>query len=64
MQQALEINLSGNYDIKGVDGMTLHTILVALGDAEGMYKKAGMTGLAENAAGAYKNLLSGVLVSK
>jgi hypothetical protein len=60
----MTINLNNQYDLKGVDGMTLHTILTALADAERMYKKAGMTGLAENAAQAYKSLLSSTASSK
>jgi hypothetical protein len=60
----MTINLNSQYDLKGVDGMTLHTILTALTDAERMYKKAGMSGLADNAAQAHKSLLSLTELSK
>jgi hypothetical protein len=60
----MTINLNNQYELKGVDGMTLHTILTALADAERMYEKAGMSGLAENAAQAYKSLLSLAELSK
>jgi len=51
------IQLSKQYDIKGIDGMTLHTILTALADAQRMYAKAGMTGMAENAKNAHQTIL-------
>jgi hypothetical protein len=54
----MTISLSNKYDIKDVEGMTLHVILSALADSERIYKKAGMTGMAFNAAQAYKTLLS------
>lgn len=44
--------------------MTMHTLLTALADAERMYKKAGMTGLAENSANAYKVILVSIGDSK
>jgi len=40
--ESVEINLSGKYNITNIDGMTVHTLLTALADAERMYKKAGM----------------------
>jgi hypothetical protein len=58
--ESIEINLSENYDLTNIDGMTIHTLLTALADAERMYKKAGMTGLAENAANAYKLILTSI----
>jgi len=40
--------------------MTIHTLLSTLADAERMYKKVGMVGLAENAANAYKLILASI----
>jgi hypothetical protein len=57
---SIEINLSEKYDLTGIDGMTIHTLLTALADAERMYKKVGMAGLAENAANAYKMILASI----
>jgi len=59
--ESIGINLSAKYDITDIDGMTIHTLLTALADAERMYKKAGMTGLAENAANAYKLILASII---
>jgi hypothetical protein len=56
--KSMTIQLSKKYDVRGIEGMTLHTILGALADAERMYKKAGLTGMAENAAKAYDVLLT------
>ena len=44
-----------------VDGKTIHNILSALMDAERVYRKAGYTGMAENAIKAHQaisNLIS------
>jgi hypothetical protein len=60
----MTINLSNKYNLKDLDGMTLHTILTALADAQRMYKKAGLSGLADNATQAYKSLLSLTELSK
>jgi hypothetical protein len=58
--KSIKINLSEKYNLTNIEGMTIHTLLTALADAERMYKKAGMTGLAENAANAYKLILASV----
>jgi hypothetical protein len=58
--ESIEINLSGKYDLTDIDGMTIHTLLTSLADAERMYKKAGMAGLAENAANAYQLILASI----
>ena len=52
--ESVQINLSEKYNLTNIEGMTIHTLLTALADAERMYKKVGMTGLAENAANAHK----------
>ena len=57
---ATQINLSEKYNLTNIEGMTIHTLLIALADAERMYKKAGMTGLAENAANACKVILASI----
>lgn len=62
--ESVKINLSGKYNLTNIDGMTMHTLLTALADAERMYKKAGMTGLAENAANAYKRILASIRDSR
>ena len=54
----MTIQLSKKYDVRGVEGMTLHTILASLADAERMYRKAGLTGFAENAKQAHSTLLN------
>jgi hypothetical protein len=41
--------------------MTIQTLLTALSDAERMYKKVGMTGLAENAANAQKPIQASIV---
>jgi len=43
--ESVKISLSGKYNLANIDGMTIHTLLTALADAERMYKKVGMTGL-------------------
>ena len=58
--ESIEINLSGKYNLTNIDGMTIHTLLSTLADAERMYKKVGMVGLAENAANAYKLILASI----
>ena len=58
--ESIEINLSGKYNLTNIDGMTIHTILTALADAERTYKKHGLTGLAENAANTYKLVLTSI----
>jgi hypothetical protein len=62
--ESIEINLSEKYSLTNIDGMTIHTLLTALADAERMYKKVGMTGLAENAANAYKVILASIRDSR
>jgi hypothetical protein len=51
----LSLDLNKQYNV-GIDGMTLRTILKALADARRMYHRAGMTGMAEEAAAARKIL--------
>ena len=58
--ESIEINLSRKYNLTDIDGMTIHTLLTGLADAEKMYRKAGMAGLAENAANAYKLILASI----
>jgi len=58
--ESVQINLSEKYNLTNIQGMTIHTLLTALADAERMYKKVGMTGLAENAANAYKVILASI----
>jgi hypothetical protein len=58
--ESIEIKLSEKYNLTNIDGMTIHTLLTALADAERMYKKVRMTGLAENAANAYKVILASI----
>jgi hypothetical protein len=58
--ESIEIKLSKKYNLTNIDGMTIHTLLTALADAERMYTKVGMTGLAENAANAYKVILASI----
>ena len=58
--ESVTIKLSGKYNLTNIDGMTIHTILTALADAERTYKKHGLIGLAENAANAYKAILASV----
>ena len=53
--ESIKINLSGKYNLSNIEGLTIHTLLTALADAERMYKKFGMTGLAENAAKGAQN---------
>ena len=60
INESVQINLSEKYNLTNIDGMTIHTLLTALADAERMYKKVGMTGLAENAANAYKAILASI----
>jgi hypothetical protein len=62
--ESIQINLSEKYNLTNIDGMTTHTLLTALADAERMYKKVGMTGLAENAANAYKVILASIRDSR
>jgi hypothetical protein len=62
--ESVKINLSGKYNLTNIDGMTMHTLLTALAAAERMYKKAGMTGLAENSVNAYKVILISIGDSK
>ena len=62
--ESIEINLSEKYNLTNIEGMTIHTLLTALADAERMYKKVGMTGLAENAANAYKLILASIRDSR
>jgi hypothetical protein len=62
--ESIEINLSEKYNLTNIDGMTIHTLLTALADAERMYKKVGMTGLAENAANAHKLILVSIRNSR
>jgi hypothetical protein len=62
--ESVKINLSGKYHLTNIDGMTIHTLLTALADAERMYKKVEMTGLAENAANAYKVILNSIRDSR
>ena len=62
--ESIKINLSGKYNLSNIEGLTIHTLLTALADAERMYKKAGMTGLAENAANAYKVILASIRDSR
>jgi hypothetical protein len=58
--ESVTIKLSGKYNLSNIDGMTVHTILTALADAERTYKKSGFTGLAENCANAYKLILASI----
>ena len=58
--ESVKISLSQKYNLANIDGMTIHTLLTALADAERMYKKVGMTGLSENAANAYKAILASI----
>ena len=58
--ESVKISLSGKYNLTNIEGMTINTLLTALADAERMYKKVGMTGLAENAANAYKAILASI----
>jgi hypothetical protein len=58
--ESVAIKLSGKYNLTNIDGMTMHTLLTALADAERTYKKHGLTGLAENAANAYKLILGSI----
>ena len=58
--RSITIKLSAKYNLTNIDGMTMHTILTALGDAERTYKKHGLTGFAENAANAYKAILASI----
>jgi hypothetical protein len=51
-------------NLTNIQGMTIHTLLTALADAEKMYKKVGMAGLAENAANAYKVILASIRDSR
>ena len=62
--ESVKISLSRKYNLANIDGMTIHTLLTALADAERMYKKVGMTGLAENAANAYKAILASIRDSR
>ena len=62
--ESVQINLSEKYNLINIEGMTIHTLLTALADAERMYKKVGMTGLAENAANAYKVILASIRDSR
>jgi hypothetical protein len=62
--EPVTIRLSGKYNLTNIDGMTLHTLLTALTDAERTYKKHGLTGLAENAANAHKMILASIRDSK
>jgi hypothetical protein len=41
-----------------IDGMTMHNILSALMDAERVYRKAGYTGMAENAIKAHQAIIN------
>jgi hypothetical protein len=61
--ESVTVKLSGKYNLTNIDGMTIHTILTALADAERSYKKHGFTGLAENAANVYKLILASIRVS-
>jgi hypothetical protein len=58
--ESIEINLSRKYDLTDIDGMTIQALLTSLADAERMYKKVGMAGLAENAANAYQLILASI----
>jgi hypothetical protein len=58
--ESTEINLAKKYNPINIDGATIHTLLTALADAERMYNKVGMTGLAENAANAHKVILASI----
>jgi hypothetical protein len=62
--ESVQISLSEKYNLIKIEGMTIHTLLTALADAERMYKKAGMTGLAENAANAHKVILASIRDSR
>jgi len=64
INESVQINLSEKYNLTNIEGMTIHTLLTALADAERMYKKVGMTGLAENAANAYKVILTSIRDSR
>ena len=64
IDESVQINLSEKYNLTNIEGMTIHTLLTALADAERMYKKVGMTGLAENAANAYKVILASIRDSR
>jgi len=41
-----------------LSGDQLHTVMMALGDAERQYRKVGLTGYADNAKAAYLAILS------
>jgi hypothetical protein len=62
--QATQINLSEKYDLTDIDGAAIHTILKALADTERMYRKAGLTGLADNASAAHKAVLGSIQEAK
>jgi hypothetical protein len=63
MNSAATLHLDKTYSLT-LGGDTLHNILNALGDAERSYRRAGFTGMAENAVNAYQMILKQITEAK
>ena len=57
MRNDVTIDMSKTYALT-IDGKTIHNILSALMDAERVYRKAGYTGMAENAIKAHQAIIN------